>query len=339
MPYDLKMSDILRDQLSEQLSLQWIQSDDSFVWRKFALPVKDISGQFFIADRADQLRLRTNSSGIGASIPMVGAGGGYTPYECEFIPYGSMIPMSMLAANSPFMNKSQGFKICANELNKTVENSLVSNLFTYTNWGAAGVGYYTGTSSSLASTISSDTFMQFDIDGSEPFKVIKLACEIIQKRTGYKPNGALMNFEVYRNLRDHSDLKSQSVYVNGLKVAASDVAEACDLQEVSVCGAVANSALDGGTASYSSLFGKHILLYYKPASLSLFNASAFACPVWVQANGVKDFPGAVEKNPLGIWAWESFNANRAVVEFYNAIHFDCVIVDQSLGFFLKDCIG
>lgn len=146
------------------------------------------------------------------------------------------------------------------------EAQFVTDLFTTSLW----------TGSTTAGDITPSTL--WSASGSTPFNDIRAQAVSIQTKTGYKPNTLVMGGEVWAILADHPDLldRIKGGATTGDPALAMEnlVAQVLGLSKVLVAGATQNTAVEGATASYSRLLGKHALLCYVAPNPGKFVPSA-----------------------------------------------------------------
>jgi hypothetical protein len=102
---------------------------------------------------------------------------------------------------------------------------------------------------------------RFDNAASDPISIAQTARDTVIKNSGEAPNVAIMGYEVYKSLRQHPlilEYCSRTSSRVGL-LTNDDLARALDVETIYVGKAVANSAVDGLTATNAYIWGKSLL--------------------------------------------------------------------------------
>ncbi len=102
---------------------------------------------------------------------------------------------------------------------------------------------------------------RWDVSTSDPVGDAQDAIDLVQKATGERPNSLIVGYSVHKALRQHPailEFLSRTVRTTGL-VSESDIAQALDIQNYYVGGAVANSAVEGQTATNAYIWGNSAL--------------------------------------------------------------------------------
>ena len=102
---------------------------------------------------------------------------------------------------------------------------------------------------------------RFDNAASDPISTAQTARDTIIKNSGETPNVAIMGYSVYRHLRQHPlilEYCSRTSSRVGL-LTDDDLARALDVETIYVGKAVANTAVEGQTASQDFIWGKSLL--------------------------------------------------------------------------------
>lgn len=101
---------------------------------------------------------------------------------------------------------------------------------------------------------------------SDPLAVIRTAKFTIKDAIGMPPNVAAMDWKVYETLRFHPQLMTQLGYTDARPggLDANELARALDLEKILIANGVYNSAKEGAADSLTSIWGKHLVLYYAP---------------------------------------------------------------------------
>jgi hypothetical protein len=102
---------------------------------------------------------------------------------------------------------------------------------------------------------------RFDNAASDPISTAQTARDTVIKNSGEVPDVAIMGYEVYKALRQHPlilEYCSRTSSRVGL-LTNEDLARALDVETIYVGKAVANTAVEGQTASNAYIWGKSLL--------------------------------------------------------------------------------
>lgn len=110
---------------------------------------------------------------------------------------------------------------------------------------------------------------------SEPDTVVTTAINTIKSATAKKPNSMVIEERVFNALRLHPYFTGQ---VTGIKILGREmmielIKSSFDLKNVYVAGALYESAEEGQTSALTSIWGKSIVLFYKPDAPGIMQTS------------------------------------------------------------------
>jgi len=115
----------------------------------------------------------------------------------------------------------------------------------------------TSTANITQNTTLTGTNQWSDYSNSNPFSNLKTG----RDACFFKPNTAVMSKEVWSVLEIHPDIVERVKYVGG-DVTPERVASLLGIGKLIIADAQYNSAVDGQSVSYGSVWGKHVLMCY-----------------------------------------------------------------------------
>lgn len=196
-----------------------------------------------------------------------------------------------------------------------------------------GTGIWTDRAG-VASGPTGTQFLRFDDAGSVPVDLIGDVIENMAELTGLRPNVMVTTPRVMRALRRNPQIAdlaaSIAPYTGEAMPTARLLQEVLEIPRVVVARTIINTAVEGATAAYSPLYGKHILLAHVAADASLETPSAGYIFNWVGYDGASFAGNAVYKFPLAEIQSQRIEGEMA---------FDMKATATLLGTFLADAIS
>lgn len=121
---------------------------------------------------------------------------------------------------------------------------------------------------------STNEFLQFNDDESEPLLVIAQQVDIVESKINRRPNTMIMGAEVATALKVHPDIKAL-LPDNGVRVVSDKfLSDAFEIPNVRVARASYNSAVKGQAVSMSRMVGKCIWIGYVAENPAMEEPSA-----------------------------------------------------------------
>ena len=156
---------------------------------------------------------------------------------------------------------------------------------------------------------------QWNDAASTPLEDVAAERSIQKKRTGLFPNVLVLGQEVWDKLKVHPDIlalvNGGATTINPALVTRQMVAQAMELEEIVVSGAVENTAAEGATFSGSFIAGKKGLLLHRNTAKTVEAVTAIRTFTW------KGYAG----NDLGV----------RVLKYREEPHFDVVEVESAFA--------
>lgn len=236
------------------------------------VPVNNKSDSYITFNKADKFSLPNDLRGPKSEAKQVTWGTGTGTYACIDRALKDFLADAIVGNSDPGINPQQRTTRFLTDLLLLGFEKRVADLVTaYANYATSGNRI----------TLSGTT--QFsDYAASDPIGVVdtgKAACFV-------EPNTMIMSRAVYDKLKRHPQLLD---YVTGGATSSTPgmvnlatMAEIFEIPRILIGRAKYNSATKGATATYSALWGKHVVLAYIDPAVSLEGVSAFKTFRWNQ---------------------------------------------------------
>jgi len=122
-------------------------------------------------------------------------------------------------------------------------------------------------------TPHAQTSARWDVDTTDPVKVIDTAKETVATAVGLKPNVLMLSRPVFRGLRNNLLVKNRvSGALQGVdssRITAQQLAALLEVDEVLVAEAIKVTSAEGQTVTSEYVWGKTALLFYRPPAPGL----------------------------------------------------------------------
>jgi hypothetical protein len=196
------------------------------------------------------------------------------------------------------------------------EREWASTYFTTSVWGTDKTG---GTD-----------FTKWDDATSDPKDDIKAGKAAVLKATGRIPNTLVLGYDVFDALCDHPDFVDRIKYTTPGNITPALLAQMLDVERVLVAKAIYATNVEGETAAYDFVHGKHALLCYVAPRPGLLVPSAGYIFAWKGVSGGLGANVAIKR-----FRMENLSADRIEGE----IAFDDKVVAADLGYFFSSCVS
>lgn len=163
---------------------------------------------------------------------------------------------------------------------------------------------------------------------SDPIGDIITAMDVVEDRSGYRPNGVAMSGSVWRHFREHADVIKR-VYGNttgakGRIVVRENAKAIFELDRFIIADGYQNVAADGQPVSLSRIWGADVLVYFAPLTarkdLPSYMYSFRWNKIMKMAAMVYQLPKAkAEEIELGYYQDEKITAKRLSFLIQNAV--------------------
>jgi len=250
------------------------------------------------------------------------AGSGYEldtdQYSCDVFALHKNIDDQLRAnADAPIDLDKEATEFVARQLMLKREKDWASSFFAASTW----------TGSTTGGDVTPGTL--WSAGGSDPFGDMRAEVAAIHKKTGYKPNKAVMGREVWDILADHPDFLERIKYTQTGIVGPDLLAAALGLDEVLIGFPIEDTAAEGATEALDYIYGKNVLFCYSAPRPGLMTPSAGYTFSWSAFGG----------NDMGIrmkrFRMEQLEADR--VE--GSMAYDMKLVAPDLGAFMTGVVA
>lgn len=195
-------------------------------------------------------------------------------------------------------------------------------------------GLWTNEVTGVASGPTGAQFLRWDVSTSDPVNDVRVGTEVVQGKTGYRPNKMLVSRQVWNRLLENDSILAR---ISGGATPGAPaivqrqlIAALLELDAIYILDAVVNSALEGATESTAFMAGKHALLYYAPDSVNAEEPTAGVNFSWT---------GLMGSTPNGMrikrFRMEDLESDRVEGQ----MSFVQAIIGAELGYFFLNAIS
>lgn len=261
-------------------SIQVLQGDEGYVHAR-AFPIVSVakaSDKYYVIPPDKFLLDDMQKRAPGTRVPVANYEVSNDSYSCDVWDAGHLIPDEIRAnADNQVKVDQLGAKLLSKKLLTRRERQWATEFFAASVW----TGDQTGVDSATPST---NQFGRWDRADSLPVETIRAQQDIMQGRSGFRPNKLVLGRQVFSKLLDHPDLIDRVKYgqVPGAPAQMSKQALAAlfEVDEILVMEAVYNSAAEGATKSLGFIGGKSALLLYVDPAPGLQSVTAGVTFSW-----------------------------------------------------------
>lgn len=303
------------------ISVAYMQQATNFVAGQVfpTVPVDKKSDSYFVYTKNDWFRdeaqLRPDAS--------ESAGGGYNlstdTYNCDVFAFHKDVGEQTEAnADAPLNMARDATQFVTNRLLLRREVQWAADFFVTSVWG----------------TSTTPSNLWSDYAASDPVGDVETGRLTVLSNTGFLPNTLVLGYNVWSKLKNHPDIidRIKGATTPGMPAVATRqaVAAVFEVDRILVCMGVKATNVEGETAAYSFIQGKHALLAYVNPTPSLLQPSAGYCFEW---RGVSQGNGQT----VGIKTLDV--PLKAATRYEGQIAFDHKIVGSDLGYFLESVVS
>lgn len=299
------------------ISVAYIQKAEHFIADKVfpEVPVDKQSDLYYTYDKNDWFRdeARPRADGTESS----GSGYGLSTGSYAALVYafhkdiGDQVRQN---SDTPLDPDRDATEFVTQRLLLRRERQWATNYFTTSVWGTDS------TPSNLWSNYST----------SDPISDIETGKAAILTNTGFEANTLVLGYNVFRYLRNHPDIVDRYKYTDSKTITAEMLAMLFEVKRVLVAKAVVATNVEGETAAYSLVHGKHALLCHSAEAPGLLVPSAGYTFAW---RGVSGGMGAT----VGVKRFRMEHLSSDRVEGQNA--YDLKVVASDLGYFFNGAVA
>jgi hypothetical protein len=312
------VADVHVDSLRTEMSVMYIQDEDSFVAQAGAplLTVDKQSDKYAVWSKADYMRRQMRKIADGDPAPKMGfAVDTSNTFYCHT--YGG----KKFLSDRQRANYDTPLKADQASVKFVTQQGLIERDTAF-----AAAAWTTG----VWGTDKTPT-TEWDATNGDPIGDIRVGIRTIKRSTGRKPNTLIMGADVWDTIQDHADFTDRIKYTREAVVTEDLVARVFGLKNVRVADAVYNSAGAGATATMAEIFDPDdALLLYVADSPSHDEPSALYTFSWAEFDGIKGTGAAAIKT------WREDDPDG---EFFRGMmSFDVKVVASDCGYFFRTAV-
>ncbi len=307
------------DRTLTNVSTAYYQATSSYIAGQIfpSVRVPNQTDKYFVFDKNDSLREKALARGPNTE----SAGGGFRlstdAYSAEvFAWHVDLDDQTLSNADAGLNLRRSAARACTDAILRQMEANWAAEAFAASKWGIDLAG---GTDFAAWSTAN-----------STPLEDVETQRVAIQKKTGRRPNTLVLGAEVYSKLKNHPDLRERIQFVSDSVVTREIMARLFEIDRLFVADAVAATNLEGETAAYDFMAGKHAWLGYVASAPAMEEPSAGYIFTW---DGVSD-GSATQVGTVQI----EMPLKRAV-RVESQLAWDIKIVGTDLGAFFGSAIS
>lgn len=194
----------------------------------------------------------------------------------------------------------------------------------------AGQQFTTGiwTGSTTGGDITPSTL--WDAVGSTPIADMRAQLVAAKRRTGFRPNVVIMGEEVWAILQDHPDFLERIKFTQTAVVGTDLLASVLGVEEVLIAGGVQDVAEQGAAEDMQFVFGKSLLLMYRPPRPGIMTPAAGYTFSWTGYFGANAIGGRIKRFRIDTIASDRVEGEMA---------FDFKLVAPEMGVFFSGVIS
>jgi len=316
------LSQVHIDQALTNVSTAYQQSDEQFIATKVfpIVPVEKQSGKYFTYTKNDWFRDEAKPRADATESAGSGYGMSTASYSCDvFALHKDIGEQARANADAGVDLERDATRFITQRMLLRMEIQWVSDVFTTSVWG----------------TDTTPSNLWSDYTGaSDPINDVETQKTTILSNTGQMPNTLVLGYQVFTALKSHPDIVDRIKYstgVTGKTINEELLAAMFGVDRVLVAKAVKATNVEGETAAYSFVHGKHALLLHVAPNPGLLTPSSGYTLVW---RGVDYGMG---RNNVGIKRYEIQERNATRVE--GQIAFDNKVVGTDLGVFFNGAVS
>lgn len=280
MPYSPTPSAVHVDRLMTQFSIANIQSDSAYVaGRVFpSIPVQKQSDRYTVYPKGAFFRSEMTKRAPGTRSKQADYTVDTTPtYFAEEWSLAKPIPdETRVNQDAPIDVDRDTTLFLTQQAKIRREKNFVGNYFK--------AGVWTFNKTGVSGTPGLNEFKQFNDTSSTPIKTIRaFKTEMALGNGGFRPNKMTIGRQCFDALLDHPEIVDRVKYVATGGRAMTNLqllADLFEMDEVLVCDAVENTAIEGAVDAFAFIASKGILLTYSPATPGMMQPSAGYTFAW-----------------------------------------------------------
>lgn len=305
------------------ISIAYMQSQDTFIASKVfpVIPVDKQTNKYFVFPKEawfkDEAQKRTDGTET--------AGSGYQvssdSYACDVWGFHKDVGAQLRANTDAQINLERGAtQFVTQRMLMRQERQWVTDYFAKSIWGTdvdGGTGFVRWS----------------DYINSDPVEDIENAKEKILSTTGFMANTVVMGYQVWRKLKNHPDIYDRLRGINGgaspRVVTKQQVAAIFEVDNVYVPQGIYASNVEGETAAYDFVQGKHLWIGYVNPNPGMEMPSAGYTFHWTGISGGLGSAIAIDSFDI---------REKKTTRFEAEMSWDNKVVATDLGYFMYQVV-
>lgn len=304
------------DSILTNISIAYMQQSRNFIAPQ-VFPIINVSKQsdkYFVYDKNAFMRDEAKKRAPNDE----SEGGGYSlstdSYYADVYAYHSDVSDQLVNnADAPLNPEADAARFVMSKMLLAIERKWMADFFVTSIWGT----------STTPSTLWSDVT-------SDPITDVDTGKQTILTNTGMDPNTLVLSYQVFRQLKNHPDIVDRVKYTSSEVVTPELLARLFEVDRVLVTRASYASNVEGETAAYSLVAGKHALLCYVPPSPSVLTPAAGYTFLWTPQSQGR--PNAVSTSRIEM-PW------KKTVRIETEMAWDNKITGADLGYFFNGAVA
>lgn len=310
-------SQVHADAMLTNISVAYAQSADAFIANSVfpSLPVAHQSDKYYIYTKNDWFRDEAQIR--PPATPSAGSGYGLSTatYSCDVFALHKDIDDQTIA------NADVALNMEADAARFVAQRMLIRHEI---EWAASFFG------TSIWGTDSTPANLWDNYATSKPLVDVQTGKETVLGNTGFEPNTLVLGYNVYSDLLNHPEIVDRIKYSSADAVTQQIMARYFGVDRLFVARGVKATNLEGETAAYSFVHGKHALLCYVPPAPGLLTPSAGYTFVW---QGVSDGLG------MNIGTTRFYLPEIRSWRIESQMAWDSKVVASDLGYFFASVVS
>ncbi len=315
-PSDVHVNHPLTD-----VSIAWLQDTNMFIADQMyrVVPVRKQSDLYYVYDRKNWFQAKARKRAPSTE----SAGGGYDlrteAYFADVYAFHKDVDDQVRSnADAAIDIDAEATEFVTRDLALKREVTWAASNFTTGVW----TGSTTGTDVTPA--------ILWDLVGSTPIADIRAQLTAAKRRTSFRPNVMAMGEEVWTVLQDNPDFIERIKFTQRAILSEDLLAAVLGVEQVLIGGAVQDLANEGAAEDMQFIFGRNMLLLYRPPRPGLLTPAAGYTFAWVDLFGANAVGGRILR-----FRMEHLKSDRVEGE----MAWDFRVIAPEMGVFFAGCVS
>lgn len=251
------------------------------------IPTVQDGGRYPVYNQADWFRNEAGVRAVGTRAKRGDYGMTFDSYLCMEVAYAKEVPDELVRnAMDPIKPRQDAVMFASDKILLAKEVRVANKFNTAANW------------TSNDNLAGGNRFDQYDT--SDPISVVENAIDLIQGRTGYKPNTMSLPKSVWKALKHHPDLVDRIKHSEKGIVTVQLLQELFEIPRILLAEAIyttSNEGVAAGAETYQYVWGKHVWLGYVAPNPGVYTPTAMY-QFQVGARGLRSWREEAEKQEV-----------------------------------------